>query len=59
MSEMAFTALFVLVGFCVLVVAVVILVMRNGGSQSVTWRGLGITFEIKPDRPPRERRVVP
>lgn len=58
MTETAFTALFALVGFCVLVVAVVVLAMRNGGRQSVMWRGLGVTFEIKPEQKPQEKRVV-
>lgn len=48
LTDYVYTALFSLVGMCLLILSVVVLAIRGRSDRVVTWRGLGVTFEIKP-----------
>lgn len=39
-----------LIGLVILALTFVALAVRSKGNQVVTWKGLGVTFEIKPCR---------
>lgn len=48
MSDYIIAAILSLGGVCFLILAVVVLAVRGRNDRAVSWRGLGVTFEIKP-----------
>lgn len=48
MSEALTAAVVSLVGLLVIVVSCVVIAVRSHGKQVVSWKGFGVTFEIKP-----------
>lgn len=45
----SFTTLVVsLIGLLLLLIGFIVLAVKSNGKQVVSWRGFGVTFEIKP-----------
>lgn len=48
MTDNVIALILSLVGLFVLVFGFIALAVKSNGSQVVSWRGFGVTFEIKP-----------
>lgn len=47
MTDAILTAILGLVGMAVIAVSSVVMALKVGGDRSITWRGFGVSFEIR------------